>query len=89
VGGADGNVYVADLDNYTIRRVTPAGVVSTYVGRAGNRGIVLGDLPGGLSQPLGLAAYGQGLAITTSNAVLIVKPDQSTETMRLQPLEGP
>jgi streptogramin lyase len=32
------NVYVADSGNYTIRKVTPAGVVTTLVGLAGNYG---------------------------------------------------
>jgi alpha-tubulin suppressor-like RCC1 family protein/DNA-binding beta-propeller fold protein YncE len=37
VDGAD-NVYVADSSNHTIRKVTPAGVVSTLAGLAGTSG---------------------------------------------------
>lgn len=35
---ASGNVYVGDSGNHTIRRVTPAGVVTTFAGTAGVAG---------------------------------------------------
>jgi hypothetical protein len=38
-----GNVYMADMFSYTIRKMTPDGVVSTFAGVAGQRGHVDGQ----------------------------------------------
>lgn len=45
---AVGNVYVADTSNYTIRKITPAGVVTTLAGRAGHQGTVDGNVASAL-----------------------------------------
>jgi sugar lactone lactonase YvrE len=73
VDGA-GNVYVADTGNSTIRKVTPAGVVTTVVGLPGRAGNVPGALPAGLAFPLGVAvdpATGN-LFVVLRDAVLVV-----------------
>ena len=56
-----GSVYIADSDNNTIRKITPAGVVSTFAGSAGNRGSADGS--GGVARfsgPNGVAVDGSG-----------------------------
>ena len=40
---ADGNVYVADRDNHLIRKITPAGEVTTLAGTAGVAGSTNGN----------------------------------------------
>lgn len=68
---ADGNVYVSDAGNSTIRRITPGGTVTTIVGVAGAKGVALGELPAGLRLPLGLALGMDGnLYLVDENAVL-------------------
>jgi len=67
-----GNVYVADTNNHTIRKITPAGEVSTVVGVAGSAGFTPGFLPGQLSSPTGVAISGTSLYITTGNGVAVV-----------------
>ena len=71
---AAGNVYVADTNNFTIRKITSAGVVTTLAGSAG----ILGSTDG-----VGSAArfYGpQGVAVDGSGNVFVA--DTSNHTIR-------
>ena len=67
---AAGNLYVADTGNDMVRKVTPAGVVTTVVGAAGS------PLPAGVPDPHGIAVAVNGdLYVTSEHAVLkIVLP---------------
>lgn len=66
-----GNVYVADGLNDTIRKITPAGVVTTVVGQPDNAGFAPGPLPGLLTDPRGLALYGRTLYTTTNDEAIV------------------
>lgn len=59
-----GNLYVADSNNYTIRKITPDGTVTTVAGVAGQAGFVPGPLPGLLSNVFGVACSGGSLFVT-------------------------
>ena len=61
-----GNVYVADNGNHTIRKISPAGVVTTVAGQAGIAGLQTGPLPGRLTSPSGLALQGDKTLYVTS-----------------------
>ncbi|HQR44670.1 MAG TPA: hypothetical protein PLB02_04455 [Thermoanaerobaculia bacterium] len=63
---AAGNLYVSDHYNHTIRKVTPTGVVSTYLGLAGSFGNAGGT---GSSARL---HYPAGLAVDLARNVLYV-----------------
>ena len=66
----DGNIYVADTGNHTIRRVTPAGVVTTIAGHAGEPGSADGDgIAARFAGPVGIVAKNDGTLIVadTSN----------------------
>ncbi|HVU25758.1 MAG TPA: hypothetical protein VHE13_16630 [Opitutus sp.] len=71
----DGTVYVADLDSHTIRQVTPAAVVTTVAGGAG-------QLPGSVDGT-GKAArfnYPRGLAVDPDGNVIVA--DSANQTVR-------
>jgi hypothetical protein len=70
---AVGNIYVADFDNSTVRKVTPGGAVSTLAGSAGVSGTADGQ--GGAAQfnhpeAVSVDAAGNVYVIDTSNQTL-------------------
>ncbi len=66
------NLYVADSGNGTIRKITPAGQVSTIVGQPGVQSAVPGPFPASLNAPLGVAVMPNGdLVILTGHAVFV------------------
>ena len=70
--GRAGNVYVADIGNNTIRKITPAGAVSTLAGLAGSPGSVDG---------IGSAARfsgPRGVAVDTAGNVYVADFGNST-----------
>jgi len=67
-----GNAYVADTYNYTIRKVTPGGAVTTVIGVAGLAVFDAGVLPGALEAPYGVALSGTTLYITSNGGVAAV-----------------
>jgi len=67
-----GNVYVADRDNGTIRKVTPTGITTTVAGTAGVLGIVLGATPR-LGEPRGLAIVGDSIVLCDTHAILLLR----------------
>jgi sugar lactone lactonase YvrE len=72
----DGNdLYIADTGNSTIRCINLDNVTSTVAGVAGQAGIVLNALPGGLDHPVGVAlAPDRSIALTTHNLIVKLLP---------------
>jgi len=70
---AAGNLYVSEVGGHVVRKVTPAGAVTTVVGVPGAVGFVPGPLPGALQYPMGLALRNRDLFIAMDTAVAVVR----------------
>jgi hypothetical protein len=72
--GRLGDLYVADWGNDKIRKVTPAGAVTSVVGVHGQQGFTAGALPGVVSHPRDLTVSGTSLYITVPdyNGIAVV-----------------
>src|SRR5438128_2634969 len=73
VDGA-GNVYVADTNNYTVRKITPAGVVTTLAGLAGNHDYADGiGSNAGFGNLFGIAADSVGNVYVADNTYSTIR----------------
>ncbi|MGH7970618.1 MAG: NHL repeat-containing protein, partial [Limisphaerales bacterium] len=70
-----GNIYVADTDNHTIRKITPAGEVTTLAGRALTPGADDG------TNSTATFRWPSGVAVTAGGAVFVA--DSGNSTIRL------
>ena len=78
------NLYVSDQGNNVIRKITPAGLVSTF---AGNGTAVSGDGTGtsaSFARPVGIAIDGDGNIYVTdldTNSIRKISPDRTVTTL--------
>jgi len=69
---SSGNVYVSDTSNHILRKITPAGAVTTIAGSSGVIGAIPGRLPGSLLLP-------QAIALTPSRCHRHQQPGRSAD----------
>lgn len=81
-----GNVFVADTYNHTIRRITPAGMVSTLAGLVDSPGSAAGTGSGArFYHPWGIAVDAAGTLYVTSSTTVRVGRRAAIPTITVQP----
>lgn len=84
-----GNVFVTDHENHTVRRVTPAGVVTTFAGVAGQKGSADGaGSAARFNYPMGIAVDAMGnvyVGDTDNYTLRKITPVGDVTTLAAQP----
>jgi alpha-tubulin suppressor-like RCC1 family protein len=88
----NGNIYVADSGNHTIRQITPAGVVTTIAGLAGTQGSSDGNSSTArFNNPRGITVDSAGkiyVSDTTNNVVRAITLSPTVAVSTLAGLSG-
>lgn len=91
--GPDGNVYVADPGNHTIRKITPGGFVSTLAGNGfAGPGYVDGSgIAARFASPWGIVVDSQNIVYVTeigNHTIRRIEPDGTVSTLAGSPNAG-
>ncbi len=89
----EGNLYVSDLRNYTIRKITPSGVVTTLAGKANTQGATDGTgAAARFGRPWGVAVYNSNTLVVTdpwNNNIRKINIFSGATTTLAGPTTGP